>query len=99
MKLQNDEEERQRKAIEDAKTEETRRKKIQDEKDKISKLEEMVLQKLTTKTNSDTAGQQIIPIPSPVPPKREKKSSSEADKSNELEKQIGEKVSQSKEHE
>ena len=45
-----EEEERQRKAIEDAKTEETRRKKIQDEKDMLSKLEQMVLQKLTTKS-------------------------------------------------
>ena len=42
-----EEEERQQKAIEDAKLEEARRKKIQDEKDMISKLEQMVLQKLT----------------------------------------------------
>lgn len=42
-----EEEERQKKAIEDAKLEEARRKKIQDEKDMISKLEQMVLQKLT----------------------------------------------------
>jgi len=45
-----EEEESQRKAIEDAKTEETRRKKIQDEKDMLSKLEQMVLQKLTSKS-------------------------------------------------
>ena len=41
------EEERNRKAIEDEKIEEERRKKIQDEKDMISKLEKMVLQKLS----------------------------------------------------
>ena len=41
-----EEEEKKRKAIEDAKMEEARKKKIQDEKDMIIKLEQMVLQKM-----------------------------------------------------